>query len=109
MAEPTIAAGIARALMELAVSKGAGRDALVRRSGIDPAGMNGRDGRVPIAQYAALMRAGQEPGLDPDLGLGRETLFRRLRADGVTFEQVRDGLRRETARSPRALRGSRGG
>ena len=55
------------------------------------------------------MRAGQEPGLDPDLGLGRETLFRRLRADGVTFEQVRDGLRRETARSPRALRGSRGG
>jgi AraC-like DNA-binding protein len=31
------------------------------------------------------------------LGLTRQTLFRRLRAEGTTFEKVRDDLRRDTA------------
>lgn len=32
-----------------------------------------------------------------ELGLSRQTLFRRLKAEGVTFEQVLDGLRRKLA------------
>src|SRR5512138_1859906 len=55
--------------MEMAVSKGASRSELARRSGIDPAGLRDRDGRVPLAQYAALMRAGQELCDDPALAL----------------------------------------
>jgi hypothetical protein len=35
--EPTVAAGYVRALMDIAVAKGAPRAALVLRSGIDPA------------------------------------------------------------------------
>jgi AraC-like DNA-binding protein len=32
-----------------------------------------------------------------ELGCGRQTLYRRLKAEGVTFEQVLDGLRRRLA------------
>jgi AraC-like DNA-binding protein len=32
-----------------------------------------------------------------DLGLSRQTLYRRLKAEGVTFEEVLDGLRRRLA------------
>jgi AraC-like DNA-binding protein len=33
-----------------------------------------------------------------DLGLSRQTLYRRLKAEGFTFEQLLDGLRRRLAR-----------
>ena len=58
--EPTIAAGYARALMQLAVSKGASRKNLAGRSGIDPGELQDQDNRIPLAKYVALMRAGQE-------------------------------------------------
>lgn len=32
-----------------------------------------------------------------DLGLGRQTLYRRLKAEGVTFEALLDGLRKDRA------------
>jgi AraC-like DNA-binding protein len=69
MREPTIAAGFARALMELAVKKGAGRQALTERSGIDPAVLEDPDNRVSLARYIALMRAGKELCNDPALAL----------------------------------------
>lgn len=69
MAEATIAAGFARALMELAVSKGASRKALAEKSGIEPAELEDQDNRIPFVKYAALMRAGKELGHDPALAL----------------------------------------
>lgn len=69
MAEPTIAASFARALIDLAVSKGASRKALAERSGIDPEDLHDPDNRIPFAKYAALMRAGKALADDPALAL----------------------------------------
>ena len=69
MAKPTISAGFARALLELAVSKGASRTALVERSKIDPRRLQDPDNRIPLAKCVVLMRAGQELSNDPALAL----------------------------------------
>jgi AraC-like DNA-binding protein len=69
MAEPTVGAGFARGLLELAVSKGARRPALIAQSGIDPADLEDQDARIPFARYVALMRAGKALCGDPALGL----------------------------------------
>jgi AraC-like DNA-binding protein len=69
MREPTISAGFARALVELAVSKGASRQALAARAGIDLMELEDQDNRVSLAKYVALMRAGQELTGDPALAL----------------------------------------
>jgi AraC-like DNA-binding protein len=69
MTEHTIAAGSLRALMELAVAKGASRKALAERSGIDPAKLQEQDNRVPFAKYVALMRASKELCRDPAFAL----------------------------------------
>lgn len=67
--DPTIAAGFARALMELAVSRGADRKALGEQSGIDSMQLSDPDNRIPFASYVALMRAGQALTGDPALAL----------------------------------------
>jgi AraC-like DNA-binding protein len=69
MRELTVAASGVRALMELAVSKGAGRQALAEHSGISPADLADRDNRVPFRKYVALMKAGQVLCGDPALAL----------------------------------------
>jgi AraC-like DNA-binding protein len=69
MAEPTVAAGIARGLLQLAVSKGASRDLLLARSAINPQTLADQDNRVPFANYVALMRVGKELTGDPALAL----------------------------------------
>ncbi|HEY0077593.1 MAG TPA: AraC family transcriptional regulator [Pyrinomonadaceae bacterium] len=69
MFEPTIAAGFACALMELAESKGASRKALAERSRIEPAELQDPDNRIPFEKYVALMRAGKELCNDPALAL----------------------------------------
>lgn len=69
MREPTISAGFARALMELAVKKGASQKALAGRSGIDLEELQDQDNRIPFAKYVALMRAGKELTNDPALAL----------------------------------------
>jgi AraC-like DNA-binding protein len=69
MSELTIVASGVRALMEFAVSKGACREALAGRSGIDPAELQDPDNRIPFDRYVALMRAGQELCDDPALAL----------------------------------------
>jgi AraC-like DNA-binding protein len=69
MREPTISAGFARALIELAVKKGASRKALAERSEIDPKELEDQDNRVPLAKYIALMHAGKELSDDPALAL----------------------------------------
>ena len=66
---PTIAAGFARALFDLAVSRGADRQRLAELSGLDPDDLADQDRRVPLAAYKALMRAGQTLARDPALAL----------------------------------------
>ena len=69
MPELTVAAGLARGLMELAVSKGASRAELALRSQIGAEELQDVDRRIPFAKYVALMRAGQELAQDPALAL----------------------------------------
>src|ERR1700733_7648530 len=69
MAELTVAAGLARGLMEMAVSKGARQSELIARSGIVAADLQDQDNRIPLAKYVALMRVGKELCNDPALAL----------------------------------------
>lgn len=69
MRELTVAAGAVRALMELAVSRGANRTALAERSRIARTDLEDADSRIPFSRYVALMRAGQELSNDPALAL----------------------------------------
>ena len=69
MSELTVAAGLARGLMDFAVAKGASRAALVAQSGIAIAELEDVDRRIPFAKYVALMRAGKELAKDPALAL----------------------------------------
>ncbi|HEY4941354.1 MAG TPA: AraC family transcriptional regulator [Rhizomicrobium sp.] len=69
MREATVSAGFVRALMELAVRKGASQMVLSEQSGIDPADLEDQDNRIALAKYIALMRAGQALGNDPALAL----------------------------------------
>lgn len=69
MASPSIAVGLARALLDLAASRGANRQALLERSGIGPEQLQDPDNRIAFVNYEALMRAGQELSGDPALAL----------------------------------------
>ena len=69
MPDLTVAAGVARGLVELAASKGASRTVLAERSQIDPEELQDQDNRIPFAKYCALMRAGKELCNDPALAL----------------------------------------
>ena len=69
MPELTVAAGLARGLTDLAVSKGAKEGELLARAGIAPADLNDVDNRIPFVKYVALMRAGKALANDPALAL----------------------------------------
>lgn len=68
-AGPTVAAGLVRALLDVAVDKGADRDRLLERAAIKPADLEDPDNRVPLESYRALMHAGQALAGDPALAL----------------------------------------
>ena len=67
--EPTVAAGVARAMLEFAVSRGADRTELISAVSIDPELLDDQDNRVPLASYVALIRAGKSLAGDPALAL----------------------------------------
>jgi AraC-like DNA-binding protein len=67
--ELTVAAGLARGLMEFAAAKGASLSVLAERSGIDPRELDDQDHRVPFAKYVTLMRAAKGLCNDPALAL----------------------------------------
>jgi AraC-like DNA-binding protein len=69
MPELTVAAGLARGLIELAMTKGASSRELAERSGIDLAELGDQDHRVPFAKYVVLMRAAKAVCDDPALAL----------------------------------------
>lgn len=69
MPELTVAAGLARGLIEVALSKGAAEAALLVRAGLAAADLEDQDSRIPFPKYVALMRAGKDLCSDPALGL----------------------------------------
>jgi len=69
MSELTVAAGLARGLTDLAVSKGARESELLTRARISRDDLSDVDNRIPFTNYVALMRAGQELAHDPALAL----------------------------------------
>jgi AraC-like DNA-binding protein len=64
-----VAAGLARALIEIAVAKGAERVTLLERAAIDPKDLADQDNRVPFDKYVTLMRAAKALSGDPALAL----------------------------------------
>jgi AraC-like DNA-binding protein len=69
ISEATVAAALARRLLDLAASKGVDRKPLVERSGIDPEELEAPDQRVALAKYVALLRKAKELSNDPALAL----------------------------------------
>ncbi|HEY8949830.1 MAG TPA: AraC family transcriptional regulator [Rhizomicrobium sp.] len=69
MSELTVSAGLARGLLNLAVSKGADRAALLSRAAIRENDLADQDTRIPFANYVTLMRAGKALANDPALAL----------------------------------------
>jgi AraC-like DNA-binding protein len=69
MAGPTVAAGVTSRMIELAVTRGAGRGALLERSGLDPSDLDDVDARVPLARHVALVRAAKDLCGDPAFAL----------------------------------------
>jgi len=69
MPELTVAAGLARGLIDLAVSKAANPQALAERAGIKLEDLQDQDNRIPFKNYVALMHAGKELCNDPALAL----------------------------------------
>lgn len=69
MTELTVAAGLARGLLQVAVARGAGREDLLARAGIAPDDLSDQDNRIAFARYVALMRAAKAMCADPALGL----------------------------------------
>jgi AraC-like DNA-binding protein len=69
MAGPTVGAGFARGLFELAVAKGADRGALAAAAGVELSALEDQDARIPFTTYVAIMRAGKALSGDRALGL----------------------------------------
>lgn len=69
MAEPSIAAGVVRRMIDIAVARGADRAALLNQSGILAETLTDQDSRVPMARYKALILAAKAAANDPALVL----------------------------------------
>jgi AraC-like DNA-binding protein len=69
MAGATVAAGVTRKVLELAIARGAGRDALLESSGISLADLEDHDQRIPLRRHIALLRAAKELCGDPAFAL----------------------------------------
>ena len=85
MAGLTIGAGYVKALMELAMAKGASETLLTERSGIALDDLLDRDKRIPLNHYQALMRASKELCNTPALGvqLGEAVVFSEISIVGL--------------------------
>ena len=77
MAEPTVSAGYAKALVDLALVKGADHGMLLERARIDPDDLLDPDNRLPFERFKALMAAAKALCDEPALALhfGEGSLF----------------------------------
>ncbi len=69
MAEPTVSAGYANALIDLAVAKGADQRLLMEHSQIDTDDLADPDHRISFDKFKRLMRAGKALSNEPALAL----------------------------------------
>ncbi len=69
MTNPTIGAGYPRALLDFAVSKGADRQLLLKRSGIRAEDLNQQDNRVSVSSYVELIKTAAELTNEPAIAL----------------------------------------
>ncbi|HYI46964.1 MAG TPA: AraC family transcriptional regulator [Allosphingosinicella sp.] len=67
--EPTVAAGLVKAMLRFAAEKGVEADALARQVGIKQDDLEDHHSRVPFARYAALLRRAKRLAGDPALAL----------------------------------------
>ena len=97
MVEATVSAGNASSLIELAVSKGALREELHRRSGVAPERLRDQDNRVLKSEYFHLVRAAEELTANPAFALeyGTTVHMQEFSILGLIFhacETVRDAI-----------------
>ena len=97
MSEATVSAGNAGSLIELAVTRGANRTELHRRSGISVGRLTDRDNRVLMSEYFDLMHAAKELTGDSAFGLdyGMTIHMQEFSVVGLIFnacETVRDAI-----------------
>ncbi|HET9229639.1 MAG TPA: AraC family transcriptional regulator [Vitreimonas sp.] len=85
MAEPTVSAGYAKALLDFAVHAGADEARLLKRAGIDAEALLDQDNRLPFARYVDLMHAAKDLTGDPALPLefGADSDFRKWSVVGL--------------------------
>jgi AraC-like DNA-binding protein len=85
VAEPTVSAGYVKSLVDVAVARGAQREPLLKRAGVDPADLAHPDTRLPFERFKALMRAAKELCNDPALALrfGEESRFAEMSIVGL--------------------------
>ena len=85
MAEPTVSAGYAKALLDFAARQGADEARLLQRAGIDAEVLLDQDNRLPFARYVDLMRAAKELTGNPALPLefGADSDFRKWSVVGL--------------------------
>jgi AraC-like DNA-binding protein len=69
MAGPTVAAGITKRLLEVAVERGASRRALIEASGVSPEELGDHDNRIALSKHMALVRAAKRLCADPAFAL----------------------------------------
>jgi AraC-like DNA-binding protein len=69
MAGPTVAAGVTRRVLELAIARGAEREALLERSALAEDDLEDHDNRVPLGRHIALIRAARHLSGDPAFAL----------------------------------------
>ena len=69
VAGATVAAGLARGLLQFAASRGAAEEVLLASAGIEPNVLADPDNRVAFSDYVALMRSAQDLCRDPALAL----------------------------------------
>ncbi len=87
-AEPTVSAGYAKALLDLASARGAPAVEMLRRADIDPILLLDQDNRLPFARFQVLMRAAKTLTGDPALALkfGETSLFAEMSIVGLISE-----------------------
>ncbi|MEQ8300091.1 MAG: AraC family transcriptional regulator ligand-binding domain-containing protein [Hyphomonas sp.] len=88
----TVSAGYAAALLDLAISRGAPRAALLARAGITDADFSDPDGRIALTAFKTLMRAGKELSGEATLGLlfGSTVRFNDLTIVGLISHAASD-------------------
>jgi len=90
MGKPTVAAGLPRAFLDFAVSRGGNRKKLLERSQISREDLRNQDHRISVASYVALMKAGIEQCQEPALSLlfGKAVRMQDVSIVGLVGEQA---------------------